>query len=435
MSVYEKFQTVATKYLLPLAEKFAVNKAIQSISTGIMYTLPLTLVASLFSILGNFPIPSVNTWLESTGLSLQFNALLGGTLNIISLLIAFSIPYSYTKLLKKSNESPLIAGFFTVASYVTLMPQTIVSGGMSLEALDYKYLGSSGMFAAIFLGLVISRAYIYLSENKKLIIKMPKDVPPMVAQSFEPLIVGLIILSFVVSIRILLSYTQFENLFSLIQIIIGDPITKVGSSVPALIGVTVLANGLFFFGIHPNAINSALMPILMNMAIENVTAYQQGTSLPFKDIMIVNSFLNNDAVGSTLSLLIAIFIFGKSKRYRSFAKVSVIPNIFNINEPVIFGLPVMLNPILLIPFLLSTIITAMIGYIGSVTGFIVHYDPVISLGISSLWTIPKFISTSFFMGWQGLLLRIISMITMILVYMPFVKIMDKKETCNEEMIN
>lgn len=428
-SFYNKFQAIIDSRVLPLATKFGSNKVIQAISSGLMYTLPLTLGASIFSILANFPVPVINQWLSEVGLSEQFNALMGGTLNVIGLLIAFSIPYSYTKLLNKSSANPLMAAFISVASFITLMPQTV--GEEKLSALSYDYLGSSGMFVAIILGLAIAKIYVVLSQNKKLLIRMPEGVPPMVSQSFEPLVVAFIILAGVVVVRIGLSYTPVGNMFNLIQIFIGNPITKIGSSAPALILITVIANGLFFFGIHPNAVNSALVPLLMNMALANVEAFQKGVSLPYKDIMIVNSFLNNDAVGSTLSLLIAILIFCKSKRYRSFAKVSAIPNLFNINEPVIFGLPIMLNPVLLIPFLLSTVVTASIGYIGSVTGFISHYDPTLALGMASVWTIPKVISSFFIMGWQGLFLRIVSMVVMVGVYLPFIKALDRQELAKE----
>lgn len=425
-NLYNIFQEKIDKYLIPVAGKFGQNKAIQAISGGLMYTLPLTLSASIFSILANFPIPDVNQWLAAKGLSAQFSSLMGGTLNLIGILIAFSIPYSYTKLLNKSSANPLIAAFLTVASYVTLMPQNVGEKN-EIAALSYNYLGSSGMFVAIILGLLIAKIYTRLSQNKKLLIKMPDGVPPMVSQSFEPLIVSFIILAAVVVIRIGLSVTPLENAFNLIQMLIGNSISKIGNSPLLLIFITIFANGLFFFGIHPNAINSALVPLLMNMALVNIDAFQKGAALPYKDIVIVNSFLNNDAVGSTLSLMIAILIFGKSKRYRSFARVSIVPNIFNINEPVIFGLPIMLNPVLFIPFIFSTLVTGVIGYIGSVSGFVSYYNPTLAIGLTSLWTIPKFISTLFVMGWQGLVLRVISMVVMVFIYLPFFKALDKKE--------
>lgn len=428
MSLFSGFQNTIEKYILPVATKFGQNRVIQAISGGLMYTLPLTLGASLFSILANFPIPAVNAYFASVGLTPHFNAVLGGTLNAIALFIAFSIPYAYTKLFNQSSANPLVAAMLSAASFIIMMPQTVGKGG-KIAALSYDYLGSSGMFVAILMGLVIARVYVWLAGKKRLVIRMPEGVPPMVSQSFEPLLIAMIIILGVVTVRIALGYTPLHNIFDLVKLVIGDPLMKLGSSAPALIAITIIANGLFFFGIHPNAINSALMPLLLTFAMANIEATQKGLAMPYKDIMILNSFLNNDAVGSTLSLLAVVLIFCKSKRYRSFSKVAILPNFFNINEPVIFGLPIMLNPVLLIPFLLSTVITATIGYLGSVTGFISTYNQALAVGIP--WTMPKIFTSFFTMGWQGVVLRIVCFIVIGLVYLPFIKALDNKELAKE----
>jgi PTS system cellobiose-specific IIC component len=126
-----------------------------------------------------------------------------------------------------------------------------------------------------------------------------------------------------------------------------------------------------------------------------------------------------------------ILIFCKSKRYRSFSKVAIVPNFFNINEPVIFGLPIMLNPVLLLPFLISTVVTASIGYLGSITGFIATYNQALALGIP--WTMPKVITSFFTMGWQGVALRILCFVLVGAIYLPFIKALDKKELDKEKL--
>ena len=423
-----------SKKILPMASKFGSNKVIQAISAGLMYTLPLTLGASLFSILASFPIPSVNQWFQKVGLTPHFSAIMGGTLNIIALLISISIAYSYVKNENESDTSPVMGAFLSVATFIILMPQTIDVNGKPHAALDASYLGSSGMFVAIILGIIIAKLYVSLCKNKKLLFNLPEGVPPMVSQSFKPLIVSLIILVIVFFIRVGIGFTSFKDIFSVANVFIGQPLMKLGGTAPALIIISLVANSLFFFGIHPNAILSAITPLLLTMAIGNVEAYQAGIALPYKTPMVVNSFINNDGVGSTLSLIIAILIFCKSKRYKAFAKISAVPNIFNINEPIIFGLPIMLNAVLFIPFILSTLITSMIGYIGSSTGFINYYNPVIALALP--WTTPKFISSFLVMGWRGLVLRLISIVVMVFVYLPFIKMLDnqaiKEESENKE---
>lgn len=415
--------------VLPLAAKFGENKTIQAVSGGLMYTLPLTLCAALFSILAKFPIPAVEKWFTSLGLTEHFNAILGGTLNIIALFIAVSIPYTYTKIVNKSNTNPLMAGMLSLATFIILMPQTVNNGKIAALAMDN--LGSQGMFVAIIVGILIAKLYVQLCGNKKLLVKMPKGVPPMVSQSFEPLLIAIIIIFLAFLVRVGISATPFDSIFSVINMVIADPLLKLGSSAPAWIFIAFIANALFFFGIHPNVVNSALVPILITMAYSNIAAFQAGTTMQYRTTMITNSFLQNDATGSTLSLLIAIFIFCKSKRYRSFAKFSVVPNFFNVNEPIIFGLPIMLNPILFLPYLLSTLITGFIGYLGAITGFISYYNPILSLGLP--WTTPKIIGSFLTMGWQGLALRLFSMAVMVVVYLPFMKILDRQELIKEKL--
>ncbi|MCP0885714.1 PTS transporter subunit EIIC [Ligilactobacillus sp. WILCCON 0076] len=418
---FNKIQNFMESKISPFATKFGNSKLIRAISTGLMYTLPLTLTASIFSIFAKFPIPSVDTYLTKIGIVDNLNAIIGGTMNSIAIFVTAAIAYAYIKISDSKDANPFIGGLLAVGIFIALLPQTVGK----TSALNMTYLGSSGMFLGIVLGLVTAKLYIILSGNKKLIIKMPDGVPPMVAESFKPLLVSFILLLLALVTRIGISYTPAKTLYSLVNTFITTPLMALGTSPFAWLGIAIIANTLFFFGIHPNAINGALTPILLSMALTNLHAYQLGKALPYKTVMIVDQFLNNDAVGSTLCLLIAIFIFCKSERYRKLAKLTVVPNLFNINEPVIFGLPIVLNPVLFIPFFLSTAISGLIGWIGAVTGFISYYNPAFALGIP--WTVPKFITTFFVTGWQGLVLRIVSMTIMVLLYAPFIKMLDNKE--------
>lgn len=429
-TLYSKFEKIVNNKLLPIATKMGNNNAIQAVSTGLMYALPLTLTASFFSLLVNFPVKSVALWFEGVGLKPHFEALMGGTLDMIALFMIISIPYAYIKIKGKANTNPIMGAFLALAAFVILMPQHVGEGESIFKALSYDFIGSSGMFAAILVGLSIAQLYILLAQNRKLIFKMPEGVPPMVTQSFEPLFVSLIILVGVVLLRFAVALTPVGNIFNLVNIVIAQPLMKLGGSPFALIAIAVVANSLFFFGIHPNVINTAITPLLFTMVFASIEAFQTGAEMQYKVALITNAFTNNDAVGSTLSLLIAILIFGKSKRYRSLAKMTIVPNIFNINEPVIFGFPIMLNPILLLPFALSTVITGFIGYFGAVTNFISYYNPMMSIGLP--WTVPRVITSYFAMGWEGLVLRLLCMIVMVFVYLPFLKILDRQEMKNEQ---
>ncbi|MBA1394298.1 PTS sugar transporter subunit IIC, partial [Lactobacillus sp. XV13L] len=141
-------------------------------------------------------------------------------------------------------------------------------------------------------------------------------------------------------------------------------------------------------------------------------------------------FSNNDAAGATLSLILVGLFFGKSKRYKEFFKISAIPGIFNINEPVVFGLPIVLNPLMLIPFLLSTLVSGTIAITAVNIGFITNYNPMLGLGVP--WTMPKLIANFLIMGWQGAIVWIVNFIIMFFIYLPFFKALDQQALAAEQ---
>ncbi|MGL5898735.1 MAG: PTS transporter subunit EIIC, partial [Lactobacillaceae bacterium] len=146
--------------------------------------------------------------------------------------------------------------------------------------------------------------------------------------------------------------------------------------------------------------------------------------------LVAFSFSNNDAAGATLSLILAGLIVSKSKRYREILKVSSIPALFNINEPIVFGLPIVLNPLMLIPFILSSLISGSISILAVNLGFISTYNPMLALGVP--WTMPKFISDFLIMGWQGTIIWIINFVIMLLIYLPFFKVLDLQALKDEQ---
>lgn len=426
MSGLKKYQTKLEELFVPLMTKLSNNKILKSISNGVMMTLPLTLGASVFTILGSFPVPAVSKFLEEMGISQHFNAISGATLGILGLFISFTVAYNFTKL---NSADGVVGGLFSLASFLILMPQSVGEGDNIIGAFASRYLGSSGLFVAFLTAICIAKLYTIFSKNKKLLIKLPDSVPPMVAQSFEPLIVGLIIFAIVFIIRLLVGYTSYGNLFDLVNTIIATPLMSIGGSIPAIMFVFVLGNILFFFGIHPSPLHAIMSPILLGMqagALENIKA---GENIQYLTNLVTYDFINNDGTGSTLSLLLAILIFGRAKRYKMLAKLSIGPNIFGINEPVIFGLPIMFNPILLIPFAMSSVVSGFLGYLSVKIGFITTYNSAVAMGMP--WTLPKFITSFFIYGWQGVVVRIIVMIAIVFLYYPFFKILDNQELALE----
>ncbi|WP_203634067.1 PTS sugar transporter subunit IIC [Lacticaseibacillus suibinensis] len=426
MAKESRFQASLEKLLVPISTKIGSNKILKSLSEGMIMTLPLTLGASLFMVLGNFPVPAVSNWLNAIGIGAQLNAIAGGTLSILALYISFTVAYSYAKQLKAEATT---AGILSLASFLVIMPQTVGEGKNIVGAFAGTYLGSQGIFVAILVGLVVSGVYARLSRVPWLTIKLPDSVPPMIANSFAPLLVSLIIFLGDFLVRLGFSYTQWANIFDFINKIIAAPLVSVGGSVPAFILVYMLANLFFWFGLHPAPIQSIMQTIATSMMLVAVTNNADGTPVKYLTNLVVFDFVNNDGTGSTLSLLIAIFIFGRAKRYRSLAKLAIIPNIFGINEPVVFGLPIMFNALMIIPFVFSTLVSAGIAWIAVKVGFIATYHA--SVAMSMPWTLPKFITSFFIYGWQGVVLRLFIMAVLVVLYLPFLKMLDKKELDEE----
>lgn len=430
--LFDRVQEGVEKKVVPAAAKFGASSTVQAISGGFMMTLPITIGAALFSILANFPVLPVNAWLAKTGLTAQFNDMLSGTLAIISVFVVISIAYIYTKKLNKPKASPLVGAILALSSFIIFMPHTIAGKKEQIAGISFDYLGSKGIFVAMVVGLVVARIYVALSQNKKLLIKLPDSVPPMVTESFEPMLVAAVMMIGVCAVRVGLSFTPVGNLFDLVQVALAGPLTHVGGSIPAMLMIAVLGNLLFFFAIHPNVINSVITPITLTMAMANLEAFKVGANMPYKEIMITSAFFANDGAGNTLSLLLAILIFGKSARYRALSKVTIVPNLFNINEPVIFGMPIAFNPILIIPFVLAPVLSGAIGYIAVHTGFIAHYNPASAIGLAYIWTLPKLFTSFVVMGWQGFVTRLISIVATIFLYLPFMKLLEKQEVLEEK---
>lgn len=429
MSKLDILQEKLEKILVPFSSKLGESKILQALSQGMMMTLPLTLGASFFLILGSFPIPAVSEFLTKIGVSPQLNAISGGTMSILGLYVSFTVAYSYAKL---SEGNAVTAGLYALSSFFILMPQTIGEGDNAVTGFLSTYLGSSGLFVALLIAISVSALYLKLSKNNKLKIKLPESVPPMVAQSIEPLFIGLIIYLIIASCRMVFALTSFENIFNFINQIVAAPMMSIGGSVPSIIFIFTVMNVLFFFGIHPSPLIALMDPIVKGMMLVSIGQIADHQPVQYLNNLVVFDFINNFGTGSTLSLLLCALIFGKSARYKSLSKIAIGPQFFCINEPVIFGFPVMFNAILFIPFVLSSLISGFIGLFALKLGLLTGYNPTVAMSLP--WTLPTVFHSLFIYGWQGFLMRIVTTVVLMFVYLPFFKILDRKEEVAEASI-
>ena len=207
------------------------------------------------------------------------------------------------------------------------------------------------------------------------------------------------------------------------------PLLNLGNTVWAMVTAYIFVHIFWFIGVNGGSVVGAVYnPILQTLAAQNLEAFRTGEPIPniisqqFQDL-----FATFGGAGSTLSLLIAMLLFCRSKRIKNLGKLSLAPGIFGINEPIIFGLPIVLNPIMFVPFLLVPTFNIVVSYIVMKIGLVPYPS-----GVPITWTTPIIVSGFLSTGWTGAVLQVLLLIAGVFIYMPFIKIMDK-QFMKEEM--
>lgn len=342
-----------------------------------------------------------------------------GTFSILGLLIAFTVAYN---LAKSYNQDALGAGAISVASFFALGAMATGPDGLLTAA----GLGSQGLFLALIVSIISTEIFRRLAGNPRLVINMPDGVPPAVSRSFAALFPAMI------TVSIFALFTAIFQAFGVTSIVLSfyelvqQPFMGLANSYPAALLLGFISAFLWFFGLHGANIIDPFMQTINVPAIEaNARALEAGTDLPY----IVNkpffdSFVNIGGTGATLGLLIAIFLVARHhKAYMTVAKLSVAPGVFMINEPVMFGLPVVLNPILFIPYVLTPLVLVTTAYFATATGLVPAST------VIAPWTTPPIIggilSTQ---SIAGGILAAVNLILSIVIYLPFVKMAQIQET-------
>jgi len=390
--------------------------------------MPIYILASIAVLLNN----TVFTWIFSgqTLENLQYwgNIVINGTLNISGLFVAPLIGYYLAK--NKNFGNPLMCSIIAMSSLVIMMPDVLQIVPVGAEeavtirgVLAFSNTGTSAMFAGIVCGLLFTEIFVRIANVKKLQINLGENIPPSVARSFAALIPVIIVLLGVATISACL-YVFFDtNLIKLITTIIQEPLRHISSGIVGTCIIYAIGNSLWFFGIHQTVVNGSILePLLLINLVENTAAYSAGLTIPnAMNGGLLSAFGQMGGSGCTVCLLIAIFLRSKDKAARNVAKLSVGPAIFNINEPVIFGLPIVYNLSLIIPFILVPTMSLVVAYTATIMGFMNYCV------IQVPWTCPILIHPFLSTGgdWRAIVVQLIIIVIGVLMYLPFVKLNDR----------
>lgn len=416
--------------LLPLADKLSNNVVLKSLRDGFLIVTPLILITSLFLLFGNFPIPGwTNFWIKIFGSQWTnwFDAATGSVFNFTGLLSCLGISYAYGK---NRNLIPIHASMVSLVSFLILTPMTVrVSSTRSISAVRTLYLGPNGIFLGMFTALIGVELFRF-AQNRNWTIKMPQGVPDMVNQSFEALLPSGFVILFFFLIRIIFSLTKLGTAYNFFYSLLQLPLKNVGNSIFSVLLYIFLASILWCLGINgPSVVNSVWSPIFFVLTQDNLKAFQSGHPLPhIYTEQFIEDFSTYGGGGSILSLILIMLIVGKSKRIKGLSRLTVIPSMFGIGEPFIYGLPVVLNPVIMIPFVITPVTNVLI----SSFCFSLHLVPYTN-GVMLPWTTPPLISGWLTTGsWRGSVLQLFEIILGMIIYYPFVKILDR-QYLSEEM--
>lgn len=341
----------------------------------------------------------------------------------MGLVACFTIGYSYAKL---DDCEPLPAGVLSVAAFfITLRSNFVLESGETVEALSKVWFGGQGIVAAIIIGISVGALYC-LFIKKNLVIKLPDSVPQGVANQFVALIPAVVIFLLSMLVYIFFNVTTGGTFIEWIYSVVQVPLQGLSDSLGGAIGIAFFISILWWFGVHgQSVVNGVVTSLLTANALANSEMLRQsGELIVGKGAHIVtqqflDSFLVLSGSGITFGIVVAMLFTAKSQQYKSLGKASIVPALFNINEPVTFGFPIVMNPMMFIPFVLVPVLAALVVYGAIAIGFVQPFS-----GVLLPWSTPMIISGLLVAGWQGAVLQIIILAISVFVYYPFFKKQD-----------
>ncbi|MBE3592270.1 MAG: PTS sugar transporter subunit IIC [Thermoanaerobacter sp.] len=408
------------RYFMPVAGRIAEQRHLKSIRDGIVATMPLLLIGSFFLIIAFPPVPALEALVKPYVNDLL--KIVNATFDIIAMVASFSIAYSLAGSYKLDG---LAAGVLSLSTFMLSVPLT-KDGNIPLQ-----WMGSQGLFVAMIIAIFaveVQRKFV----EKNLIIRMPEGVPPSVGRAFASLIPGAFIITSVWIIHMILIKTINLTIPEAINKLIAIPLMKLGSTLPAVILAILAIQLLWSVGIHGAALVGGILgPIWITFTQQNAAAKMAGEQIlpnivtqQFFDI-----FIYIGGSGTTLALAILLVFATKSAQLKAVGKAAIWPGIFNINEPITFGMPIVMNPVMIIPFILAPIAAGLITYFAMALNLVARPYALIP------WTTPVLISGFLTTGdWKAIILQIINFVVAGAIYYPFLKLWDNKKYEEEQQL-
>lgn len=430
MAFSEKFQDG----LLLVAEKVDDNQYLAAIKNAFTAYMPFIIVGS-FATLLNTLVCSTQIGLAAlipslTSISPAFTAVNYATMNFMSIAIVYLIAMNLAKHDKLPDH---LAGVLAIAAFICVVPQTVTVTVETLTGagagIASGVTGAQGLFVGMIVSVIAEKIFNALMKIDAIKIKMPPSVPHAISQSFNtliPILITLCVLAVAGQLFVLASGGIYINDF--IYSIVQAPLEAIFQSPAGIIAVVIISQVFWFLGIHGGLVISPIRNPLIAAAIAANIATAAAGGIP--DQPVTYGFWLNYVVpggaGMILSLIIAIFMFSKRDDHKMIAKLGVIPAICGISEPVVFGLPLVLNPTFAIPFIFNSGISCAIAMFATNIGFLPCNTVDCPFGV------PVILSALIGHGWQGVVVQIICLVVAVVCWVPFVLMANKQYAKEQE---
>ena len=406
--------------LLPLAEKTAAFPTFLAIRSALVVTLPLVLLGSLAELMNSFPLDAYRAFmLEQFGPNWKLfgQCIKGGTFAVLSLIMLFSVGQHVAERFNASHSlnrvNPVIAGLVSFVSFLCLLQQ-----GLGQTTLDTRWLGVAGLFVSMMVGLAASHLFLFLYGFKRLHLRLPGGTPDLsIIQTFSALVPAMLTVLLAAILGTGLQTLAGTTVHELVHELIRMPFDAIGDSLGRGILYILSLHTLWFAGIHGANVLDPITHDIYGAAIAaNEAAAAAG--LPLPHVMtktFMDTFVFMGGAGSSICLSLCLLLFGRTQANRKLGGISLVPGLFNINEVLLFGLPIILNPIMLIPFVFTPILLAAISYVAVATGLVPGTSTVVE------WTTPILLNGYMSTGsLRGPVLQLVNITVGVLAYAPFV---------------
>lgn len=423
---------------VPIAAKIGGQKHLMAIRDAFAGLMPLVMVGAFAVLMNNVFFVSWGLLAEFIGtesafivwtqenIAPLFSLMESGTLAIIALGLAFSLGYNRAV---REEKDPLSTGLISVACFILL-------GALSRDNPDVaswvtNFLGAQGIFIALVVGLIAPEIY-FAVVRKNWVIRMPEQVPPAVTRGFLAVIPGFITVFAWAIIGYIFTMFIKMNIFTWFETTISGALMELSQGIVSIVVISFLIPLFWFFGLHgANILEAVMNPVYGTLGQLNIQYFQQGITaigVGANQLSVWvraswDAYVFMGGSGATLPLILAFLLFSKVREHKDVAKLGVAPGIFMINEPILFGIPIVLNPIFIIPFLLVQPVLTVIAYYATVWGIA---GPIVNL---VPWTTPPLLNAYLATNgsWGAVLVSVVNLFIAFIIYLPFVMAANRQK--------